>query len=103
MEVIQEFAHVRARRRTRADAAALALEYVELLAPLAEVGDAAVRRGLRTYAATDRIGPFDAVLAAVAETRAITSLVSADRALAAIPGLDVTFPDAAGIDRLLGA
>jgi uncharacterized protein len=34
VEVIQEFAHVRARRRGRLDARALALEFVHLLSPL---------------------------------------------------------------------
>jgi uncharacterized protein len=34
IEVIQEFTHVRARRRSRKDAAELARDYIELLSPL---------------------------------------------------------------------
>lgn len=103
VEVIQEFAHVRARRRGRADAAALAQEFAELLSPLADVSAAALRTGLRLFADGDRLGAFDAVLAAVASTEVVTALVSADRAFATVPGIQHVFPDAAGIDALLAS
>lgn len=86
-ETIQEFAHVRARRRDRADAAALADSYADLLSPLLEVGEADLREGLRLFERTAALGAFDAVLAAVALRAGATSLVSADRAFATVPGL----------------
>jgi len=75
-EVIQEFAHVYARRRDRAQAAQLARAYAELLMPLAVV-DRAERA----------LGAFDGVLAAVALGRGAEALVSADRAFGAVPKL----------------
>lgn len=100
VEVIQEFAHVRARRRGRDDAASLALHYADLLAPIVDVSEAALRSGLRLFADHD-LGAFDAVLAAVTGSRSVTALVSADRAFARVPGLDHVYPDAAGVDALL--
>ena len=43
-EVIQEFTHVRARRRDRKDAADLARDYIELLSPLLIVEETDLRR-----------------------------------------------------------
>ena len=86
-EAIQEFAHVRARRRDRVDAAALAGGYADLLSPLLEVGEADLREGLRLFERSDALGAFDAVLAAVALRAGATALVSADRAFTEVPGL----------------
>ncbi len=95
-EAIQEFAHVRARRRDRADAAALAEAYADLLSPLLEVGEADLREGLRLFRRGDALGAFDAVLAAVALRAGATTLVSADRAFADVRGL--AFADLHGLD-----
>lgn len=95
-EAIQEFAHVRARRRERADAAALAEGYADLLSPLLEVGEADLREGLRLFRRNAALGAFDAVLAAVALRAGATTLVSADRAFAGVRGL--TFVDLNGLD-----
>jgi len=95
-EAIQEFAHVRARRRDRADAAALAEGYADLLSPLLEVGEADLREGLRLFERSATLGAFDAVLAAVALRAGATTLVSADRAVAGVRGL--TFVDLNGLD-----
>jgi len=95
-EAIQEFAHVRARRRDRADAAALAEGYADLLSPLLEVGEADLREGLRLFERSATLGAFDAVLAAVALRAGATTLVSADRAFAGVRGL--TFVDLNGLD-----
>lgn len=103
VEVIQELAHVRARRRGRRDAAAVAGDYAELLSPLIEVSRTDLDRGLRTFAAVDGLGAFDAVLAAAAVGAHATALVSADRAFAAASAPAHLFPDAAGVDRLLGS
>lgn len=99
--VIQEFVHVRARRRTRADAAALGRDYVDLLAPLIEVTADALRRGLALYDGTERLGAFDAVLAATAITSGATALVSADSAFAEVDGIAHVTPDSAGVASLL--
>lgn len=101
VEVIQELAHVRARRRGRRDAAAVAGDYAELLSPLIEVSRADLDSGLRTFAGVDRLGAFDAVLAAAASGAHATALVSADGAFAAASAPVHVFPDANGVDSLL--
>lgn len=89
IEAIQEFTHVRARRRTRADAAAHARHYVHLLAPLIVVEVDDLTRGLEVFEQQQSLGAFDAVLAAVVERRAhLTALASADAAFAGVSGLD---------------
>lgn len=93
VEVIQEFVHVRARRRNRADAAALGRDYAQLLSPLLEVGHADLERGLALYERSKGLGAFDAVLAAAAESAGAETLVSADAAFADLPSLAHLFPD----------
>ena len=95
-EAIQEFAHVRARRRDRRDASALAASYADLLSPLLEVGEADLREGLRLFERLPSLGAFDAVLAALALRVGATALVSADRGFAAVRGL--TFADLEGVE-----
>ncbi len=95
-EVIQEFAHVRARRTGRAVAVAEALDLFGALDPLLTIDAASLTVGLRLYAETPVIGSFDAVLAAAAITLAADGLVSADRGFADIKGLthlDPAAPD----------
>ena len=101
-EVIQEFAHVRARRHGRADAADLARDYVELLAPLLVIEETDLREGLRLYGEGTGIGAFDAVLAAAARASGAKALVSADSAFSGIYGVRHVVPDADGIQDLLG-
>lgn len=86
VEVIQEFAHVRSRRRPRAEAAARAREYALGLGPLARPDEDDLRRGLDLFQASGDLGPFDAVLAATAIGRE-WALASADRAFAQVDGL----------------
>lgn len=102
-EAIQEFAHVRARRRDRSDAAALAESYADLLSPLLEVSEADLREGLRLFERSDTLGAFDAVLAAVALRARATTLVSADRAFAGVGGLAFADLDGLDIERLHSA
>jgi predicted nucleic acid-binding protein len=99
-EVIQEFVHVRSRRRGRDDAAALGNDFAELLAPLLSVTSEHLRSGLRLFQATDRLGAFDAVLASAAADA--DTLVSADTAFADVGGLRHVVPDAAGVAHLVG-
>jgi predicted nucleic acid-binding protein len=86
-EVIQEFAHMRARRRGREDAARLAARFADLLSPLVEVGERDLRNGLELFARHERLGAFDAVLTAVAIRRDASVLVSADGAYGSVAGL----------------
>jgi predicted nucleic acid-binding protein len=101
VEVIQEFAHVRAQRRTRADATALAGDYADMLAPLLAIGEEQLRRGLSLFEHDERLGSFDAVLAATALDVGASALVSADGAFAGVAGLPHVIPDEAGVEKLL--
>ena len=101
VEVVQEFVHVRARRRGRADAAMLGASYADLLAPLLPVTMADLQRGLGIYREVERLGAFDAVLAGTAMSRQATGLVSADAAFGDVPGLVHVAPDDESVARLL--
>lgn len=101
VEVIQEFVHVRSRRRDRADAADLGRDYAELLAPLLTISGAELRAGLALFETTERLGAFDAVLAAAAMAFGAEALVSADTAFSDVPGLDHVLPDESGLAALL--
>lgn len=100
-EVVQEFAHVRARHRDRGDAAALARDYADLLSPLLIVDGGALDAGLSLFAEARQIGAFDAVLAATAIEAGATHLISADRAFSQLKDLDHVYPDERGIAALL--
>lgn len=103
VEVIQEFAHIRARRRGRADAAALASQYATLLAPLVIIDAADLTSGLRLFREHERLGAFDAVLAAASLRRPhITGILSADRAFAEVPELTFIDPADPDLAELLG-
>lgn len=91
-EVVQEFVHVRARRCTRADAAALGLRYAEGFAPLVPTNEEDLRRGLELFESHSSVGAFDAVLAAVALNREAEALVSADATFETVPGLRFVHP-----------
>ena len=101
VEVIQEFAHVRGRRRDRADAVDLASDYLELLSPLLLVEETDLREGLRLFAANDRLGSFDAVLAAAARAAGADALVSADDAFSSVSTITHVVPDDRGVHDLL--
>jgi predicted nucleic acid-binding protein len=101
VEVIQEFAHVRARRRDRKDAAELARDYIELLSPLLIVEELDLREGLRLSEENHGIGAFDAVLAAAAHAAGADALVSADTGFSSIANIRHIVPDIDGISDLL--
>ncbi|HEY0237673.1 MAG TPA: type II toxin-antitoxin system VapC family toxin [Friedmanniella sp.] len=101
VEVVQEFVHVRSRRRDRRDAVGLGRDYVDLLSPLLVVGADELRTGLTFFETTAELGAFDAVLAAAALAAGADALVSADRAFAAVRGLRHVVPDASGVASLL--
>jgi predicted nucleic acid-binding protein len=101
VEVIQEFVHVRARRRDRTDAVMLGSDYVELLSPLLAVTTEHLRRGLSLFEQVQRLGAFDAVLAAAAIDVSANAMVSADTAFVEASDLPHVIPDVAGIATLL--
>ena len=101
VEVLQEFAHVRARRRTREDAVNLTRLYVVALNPIVTTA-ADLDAGLSLFEGHPELGAFDAVLAAVALNRGATALVSADRAFASVSELGWIDPATPAIDGLLG-
>jgi uncharacterized protein len=101
IEVIQEFTHVRARRRDRKDAAELARDYIELLSPLLIVEESDLREGLRLFEESAGIGAFDAILAAAAHAAGADALVSADTGFSAITNIRHVVPDEDGIQQLL--
>lgn len=100
-EVIQEFVHVRARRRNRSDAVALGRDYAELLSPLLPITADHLQRGLTLLERTPRLGAFDAVLAAAAAATGATALVSADTAFADVPDITHVLPDRNAVTKLL--
>ena len=87
VEVVQEFVHVRARRRDRLDAARLGRDYLRLLSPLLLPDGEDLGVGLDLYERQPRLGAFDAVLAATARRRGAAALVSADSAFSEVEGL----------------
>jgi uncharacterized protein len=101
VEVIQEFVHVRARRRDRADAAQLGRDYTALLSPLLSPGSQDLEDGLSLFERVDSLGAFDAILAAAAARVGIGAIVSADSGFAAIAHLSHVVPDRAGVSALL--
>ncbi|MFL5817738.1 MAG: type II toxin-antitoxin system VapC family toxin [Conexibacter sp.] len=103
VEVVQEFVHVRARRRGREDAAALGRDYSELLSPLLGVTSDDLARGLTEYEHSEQLGAFDAVLAAAAAAAGARALVSADAAFGEVAGVAHVAPDRAGVAELLAA
>jgi uncharacterized protein len=101
VEAIQEFVHVRSQRRDRSDAVALGLDYADLLTPLLATTDEHLHRGLSLFEGIERLGAFDAVLAAAAIAIDTNALVSADLAFAEVDNLPHVVPDDDGVDKLL--
>jgi predicted nucleic acid-binding protein len=101
VEVIQEFVHVRARRRDRIDAAALGRDYAEILSPLMTVTADDLLTGLAIFERNESLGAFDAVLAACAARAEVRALVSADVAFAGLAEISHVTPDHIGLSKLL--
>lgn len=60
-----------------------------------------MQRGLALFEHAERLGAFDAVLAATASAAGAEALVSADAAFSAVEGPRHVMPDAAGVASLL--
>ena len=101
VEVIQEFAHVRARRRSRADAVGLARQYLTAFAVLVTTSED-LDLGLTLFERYPQLGAFDAMLAAVALNRHADALVSADGAFGEVPNLLWVDPAMPALDDLIG-
>jgi predicted nucleic acid-binding protein len=101
VEVIQEFVHVRARRRERTDAAALGRDYAELLSPLLNPTVDDLNAGLALFERTQALGAFDAVLAVCAARAGLSAIVSADTGFAAVSEIAHIVPDRDGLSTLL--
>lgn len=99
--VIQEFVHVRSRRRAQSDAVGLGRAYLTLLRPLLDIPDAAVEDALSFLDQHASLGAFDAVLAAASLRAGCRAVVTVDRAFAQVDDLPVVFPDQAGVAALL--
>jgi predicted nucleic acid-binding protein len=100
IEVIQEFTHVRARRRPRSDAVQLA-RYFAAAYSLLTVQTDDLLLGLSLFEGHPALGAFDAVLAVVAINRRAEALVSADRAFGSIPHLPWIDPLSPQFDRVI--
>ncbi len=101
VEVIQELVHVRARRRSRADAVAQGRSYATLLSPLLRPSADDLGDGLALFEAHEALGAIDAVLAAVAIGVGADALVSADTAFGSVPGLRAITPGSAELAAIL--
>ena len=99
VEVLQEFAHVRSRRRSRDRTISMARLFAGSLA-IVTASEDDVDHGLELFVKHQRLDAFDAVLAAVA-LRHDAPLVSADRAFAGVPGLRHIDPATPDLDALL--
>jgi uncharacterized protein len=100
-EVVQEFTHVRARRASRSEAVELANAYRQLFAPLMTVDEDDLTEGLSLFERHRQLGAFDSVLAAASRRRAVTALVSADHAFAAVPRLRHVHPGPDVVESLV--
>jgi predicted nucleic acid-binding protein len=101
VEVIEELVHVRAQRRPRDDATALAQRYRQAFTLLTtQPGD--LDRAFDLFAGHPRLGAFESVLAAVALNRSADALISADRAFADVEGLRWVDPGGPELEALIG-
>lgn len=100
-EAVQEFVHVRARRRPRNEAASSGRAFVDLLNPLLVIDGSILDAGLGIFGRSKRLGAFDALLAAATMAARADALVSADRAFDEVRGLKRWDPAGSEVERLL--
>jgi uncharacterized protein len=104
VEAIQEFVHVRARRRSRSDAAALGRAYATLFSPLTQPTAGDLDQGLELFERHPDLGAFDAVLAATCRRVGAAALASSDGAFRSVGAIRVLDPaDATFVASLLDA
>lgn len=101
VEILQEVAHVRRRRKGGADAAARAREILAWDLPVHEFDVDDLERALGLIERDDSLPVRDAVHAAMALNREIGAVLSTDRDFDRIEGLTRIDPgDAAGVEAL---
>ena len=86
VEVIQEFAHGCARRRSREAAVLLARDYARIL-PLISTVPKDLELGLAIFESTPTLGAFDSILAATAINHRAEALISGDQAFGEVTRL----------------
>lgn len=101
IEVIQEFTHVRSRRRDRTSAIVLARRYVRLFSPLLVADERALDQGLTLFERHPALSSLDAVLAAAALAADADALVSTDRAFSEVRRLRHVDPATPALDALI--
>jgi predicted nucleic acid-binding protein len=79
----------------------LGLAFADLLALLLTLTASHLMAGLPLFRDHDRLGAFDAVLAAAALDVGALALVSADRAFGSVPDLIHQVPDAESVQLLI--
>jgi predicted nucleic acid-binding protein len=100
VEVIQEFAHIRARRFSFGGGGRRS-SFRTAPVSVAVRDEDALERGLSIFEQTPKLRCFDAVLAATAIANDARVLVSADTGFSSISGLRHVVPGTAEFDRLL--
>lgn len=101
-QVIHEFLHVYARRRSREEATAAAKRQLALFEPLLTPADADVSAAIDLYARHAQLDSGDALLAAIVlGNPEVDALVTADQGFAAVPGLALLDPRGPEIARML--
>lgn len=101
VSVIQEFAHVCARRRSRDETTSVARRYAALFAPLLVSTAGDLDPALRLFQRHEQLGSFDAVLAATAMRAGATAFVSTDAGFTGIRGLRHVVPGTVEFDALV--
>ena len=101
VEVVQEFAHIRAQRRGRPNAVSLARYFAELLSPLIPVIGPDLEKGLQLFQRHERLGAFDALLAAATLRADADGFVSGDAAFGEISALPFVPLGSRELDALL--
>jgi predicted nucleic acid-binding protein len=101
VEVVQEFAHVVARRTDRRQVVTAARRYAALLAPLLSSTPDDLEQALTLYERHSALGAFDALLAATAIRSEAAALVSADRSFGVVRGLRWVHPAGSDVESVL--
>ncbi len=100
-DVLQEFTHIRGKRRGREDAGRLARDWLDLLSPLLTITEDHARNAISLFERYPQVGAFDSFLAAVAIDSGAEALVSADASFSTIRELRHVSPAEPGfLERL---
>lgn len=87
VEMIQEFVHVRCRRKGDRQQAVREAADIALFCKLHDLTETDLRRALRLFKSVEALGMRDAIHAATALNRGLDLIVSPDRGFDNVPGL----------------